>query len=130
MLAGAMAAVAAGATLPAAAQSVPVEVSRVGDAQVTLHRHPGLAEEDRSVLEVIAGSADAVAALIGEGGFGALALAPAEGMMRDGVPSASATAIGQMPDAAAARAAALQGCSAARQRGPDCVVVLEVAPSR
>ena len=112
----------------ATAQAVPVEVSRLGEAEVTLHLHPGLSPEDRDLLQVIAGSAEALAAMLGEGGHAALALAPAEGMMRDGVPAASATAIGQLPDAAAARDAALQGCAAARTRGPDCVVVLEVAP--
>jgi hypothetical protein len=115
----------------AAAQGVPTEVTRLGTSEVTLHLHPALAAEDRDLLRVIAGSADALAAMVGSaGGHAAIALAPAEGLMRDGAPSASAFAIGQLPDAAAARRAALEGCAAARQRGPDCVVVLEIAPAR
>lgn len=114
----------------AVAQDVPREVTRGDGLEVTLHRHPGLAAEDRDMLQALAAQPAALAGLLGASGFAAIALAPAEGMIRDGVPADSATAIGQLPDAATARAAALEGCTAARRSGPACVVVLEVAPLR
>jgi hypothetical protein len=114
----------------ASAQQVPTEVTRAGGVEITLHIHPDLAEEDRALLRALSASPDALAALLGSDGFAAIALAPAEGMARGGVPAESAIAIGQLPDAAAARTAALEGCTTARRSGPACVVVLEMAPLR
>jgi hypothetical protein len=114
----------------AAAQQAPTEVTRAGGVEITLHMHPQLAEEDRSVLRALAASPEALAAVLSADGFAAIALAPAEGMARDGMPADSAIAIGRLPDAASARTAALEGCAAARRSGPPCVVVLEMAPLR
>ncbi|MBK5926069.1 hypothetical protein [Rhodobaculum claviforme] len=98
-------------------------------AEVTLHLHAFLSPEDRALLEAVAASPEGLAMLLGDsGGHGAIALAPGEGMVRDGVPSASAAAVGALPDAAVARARALEMCDAARSTRPDCAVVLEVAP--
>jgi hypothetical protein len=115
----------------AAAQAVPTEVTRLDGAEVTLYLHSFLSAEDRTLLSVIAGSPDAMAALLGDaGGHAAIAVAPAEGFVRNGVPADSATAIAQLPDAATARREALETCNAMRRQGPDCVLVLEVIPIR
>jgi hypothetical protein len=48
--------------------------------------------------------------------------------VRDGGFPPSVIAIGDLPDAAAAAAAALAGCEEKRQGGELCVIVLEVGP--
>ena len=118
----------------AAALSGPAAVAqtrdfRHADADVSLHLHDFLSAEDRALLETVASSPEGLAVLLGEGGgHAAIALAPDEGMVRDGVPSASASAVAQLADAETARTQALRMCNAARSGGADCVVVLEVAP--
>ena len=57
-----------------------------------------------------------------------MAVAPDEGLVRDGGFPPSVIAIGDLPDAAAAAAAALAGCEEKRQGGELCVIVLEVGP--
>lgn len=115
----------------AVAQAVPTEVTRFDRAEVTLHLHPFLTPTDKAMLQIIAGNEQALATFLGEaGGHAAMALAPAEGLMQGDVPAASATAVGQLPDAATARARALEECDAARRSGPDCEVVIEVMPIR
>lgn len=112
-----------------AAAAAQVQQFRHDGAEVTLHLHDFLSAEDRALLEVVASTPEGLAVLLGDGGgHAAIALAPAEGMMRDGRPSASASAVGQLPDAAAARTRALDSCNAQRSGGAACVVVLEVAP--
>ena len=59
-----------------------------------------------------------------------MAAAPGDGLVRDGGFPLSVLAIGDLPDAATAAAAALEGCDAKRKGGPDCVIVLAVGPSR
>ncbi|MGY6633308.1 MAG: hypothetical protein ACXIU8_06135 [Alkalilacustris sp.] len=111
------------------AAAAQVQQFRHDGAEVTLHLHDFLSAEDRALLEVVASTPEGLAVLLGDGGgHAAIALAPADGMMRDGRPSASASAVGQLPDAAAARTRALDTCNAARSGGAACVVVLEVAP--
>ncbi len=117
------------AAAPALAQGADSRMFRHDGADITLHLHGFLSAEDRGLLEVLAASPDSLDLLLGErGGHAALALAPSEGMVRDGVPSASASAVGALPDADSARREALAMCEAARGSGPACVVVLEVAP--
>ena len=116
-----------------AQSTVPSEVSRIGDVQIIRYLHGFLSDEERTLLMVIATNADALETMMGgagASGHAAMAVAPGEGLVQGGMPSASAHAIAQLPDADTARAEALAGCEAARQRGPACVVVLEVAPLR
>ncbi|MFN3293792.1 MAG: hypothetical protein ACK4S2_10110 [Gemmobacter sp.] len=116
---------------PVLAQSVPTEVQRLGPAQVTLHLHPFLTPEEQATLRLVASNEQALALFVPRPGrHAAIAVAPDEGFIRAGQPVASATAMSDLPDAEAARAAALQGCEGARKQGAACVVVLEVAPFR
>lgn len=115
------------------AAEVPVETAELGDNVVTIHLHPFLTEEEISLLRLVATNADALALFVPEpGGHAAMAVSPDEGFVRDGAPVASAIAVGQLADSAAARASATEQCNAARQkqrkRDPECVVVLEVVP--
>lgn len=98
-------------------------------AEVRLTLPDALSAEDRSMLEIIAATPDVLATMLDTAaGHAAIALAPGEGMIQDGVPPASATALGGLPNAESARREALQRCEEARRGGPACVVVLEVAP--
>ncbi len=114
------------------ATAVPAqEVERYAlqGASVTVILHPFLTEEETATLRVIGQSTDALALFVPEGGrFAALAVAPAEGFIRDGMPVDSAVAIGDLPDLEQARTAALDECNAARNGGDDCQIVLEISP--
>lgn len=131
-MAGVALALGLGLAFPAGAQStVPQDVWVIDGVRITLHLHPFLRADEVELLRQIGASADAALALLGgAGGHGAIAVAPAEGFMRDGQPGASATALGQLPDAAAARSAVLDACNAVRRGGAACVVVMEAAPAR
>jgi hypothetical protein len=122
-------AVAVLATIPALAQTVPTEVFTLDAVDVTLHLHPFLTEDEASTLRIVGQSPDALALFLPAGAsFGAIALSPEEGFIRDGQPVESASAVADLPDAVQARDAALAECNAARTGGPACVVVLEIAP--
>ncbi len=116
-----------------AAMMLPVQAQQaeryqVEGAQVTLMLHPFLTEEESETLRIIGQSPDALALFLPEGGrFAALAVAPDEGFIRDGAPVESAVAIGNLPDLDEARMAALEGCNAARNGGPECEIVLEIS---
>ena len=113
---------------PVAAQ-VQTESFTQGQTAITLHLHPFLTEEETTILRVVGESPDALALFIPAGsGFGALALAPEDGFIRDGLPVDSAAAVAELPDLAQARDAALAQCNSARSGGAACVVVLEIAP--
>ena len=117
------------AALPAIAGAQQSQTFTHPNAEVRLTLPPELSAEDRSMLEIIATTPEVLATMLDSAaGYAAIALAPAEGMIRDGVPPASATALGGLPDAATARSEALRMCDAARSGGPACVVVLELAP--
>jgi len=110
--------------------AVPTEVTRTASASITLHLHPFLGEEDLMILRQIAASPDALEALLGAaGGFAAIAVAPAEGFIANGMPSESAVALAQLPDAGTARNEATAACDAIRSDPQPCVIVLEVAPN-
>lgn len=113
------------------AQDAPREVTRADGVEITLHRFDWLRPDDLATLQAIAQSPDARMMLLGPGGdFAALALAPEDGLLAaDGV-AGSAQAVAQVPDAANARAQALDLCNAARRGGRACAIVLEVAPLR
>lgn len=116
-----------GMLMPAAAQQA--ERYEMQGSAVTVILHPFLSEEETVTLRVVGQSPDALSLFVPEGGqFAAMAVAPAEGFIRDGMPVASATAISNLPDLAQARAAALEGCNAARSGGAECQIVLEIAP--
>lgn len=116
----------------AIAQTAPkTERFEQGSSAITLHMHPFLTEEETTILRLVGESPDALALFVPAGtgpGFGAIALAPADGFIRDGMPVDSAAAVADLPDQAQARDAALAECNAARSGGPACVVVLDIAP--
>lgn len=119
------------APLAAVAQTVPTEVQRLGSAQVTLHLHPFLTPEELATLRIVATNEQALALFITRPGrHSAIAVAPGEGFIRNGQPLPSAAALSDLRDAETARKDAVTTCNAARTKGPDCVVVLEVAPFR
>ena len=116
---------------PLVAQEVETEVKRLGNQQVTLHLHPFLTDEELTTLRLVATNEQALSLFVTRPGrHSAVAVAPAEGFIRAGQPVASATALSDLPNAQTARADAMATCTAAKAKGPDCVVVLEVAPAR
>jgi hypothetical protein len=125
--------IAALALLPlhALAQAVPTEVQTLGTSQVTVHLHPFLTPEEQGALRLVASNEQALALFMPRAGrHAAIAVAPGEGFIRGGQPVASAIAMSDLPDTEKARAAAIEGCEAARKKGPACVIVLDVAPAR
>ncbi len=123
-----LALIAAFTSSAAAAQDVAVETTEVEGTVVRLHVHDFLKKDELEVLRMVATNADARGFFVPEGdGFAALAVAPREGFVRRGQPVPSATAVAGAETAEVAAAQATETCNAARKRGPDCVVVLEVA---
>ncbi len=118
------------AAAPLAAQTVPVETSTLGTSAITLHLHPFLTEEELTTLRLVMTNEQALSLFVpGKLGHAALAVSPDDGFIRVGAPMGSATAVADLPDAAAAATAALAGCDAAKQGEAPCVVVLEIAPA-
>lgn len=118
------------ATLPLHAEVTP-EVSTLGASTVTFYPHPFLDETELATLRLVASNTDALALFVPSSkGYAALALSPEDGFMNEGAPAVSAVAIADLPDAAAAAAAALQGCDEKRIGKSDCVIVLEVGPTQ
>lgn len=112
----------------AAAEDVPVEEAEITGGTVTVYLHPFLTDEETTVLRLVQTNDEARALFIPEGkGFAAMALAPREGLVRRGAPVPSAQAVAGLADLETARAQAVEACNAVKRRGPDCVVVLEVA---
>lgn len=106
-----------------------VERNQLGNLNVDLHVHSFLSEEELMTLRIVTQSAETLAVLVPEGStIAALAVAPDEGFIRDGMPVESATAIRDLPSLAQAREDAVQACNAARSGGAECVVILEVSP--
>ena len=115
----------------ARAGEVPTEVSKLAGQTITLHVQPFLTDTELSTLRLVATNKQALKLFVTSAkGYAAIAVAPKEGFIRDGAPAASATAIGELPDAASAVAAALKGCDEKRKGGQACVIVLEVGPGR
>lgn len=122
------AAVLAAGTLQA--QTVPVETGVNGGSAVSLHLHPFLTPEEVSTLRLVASNDQALSLFVtSRTGHAAMAMSPEEGFVRNGSPVPSAVALGDLPDAAAARTSALAECDKLRKASAPCVVVLEVAPS-
>ena len=125
--------VAAGLTLaaigPVSAQDAQIENYELGGVAITVFAHPFLATEEIMTLRLVGQNSDALELFVPEGpGYAALAIAPQEGFVRDGVPVDSAIAISGLPDIATARSSALEACDSARQTAQECVIALEVAP--
>lgn len=111
------------------AQSAPTERYELSGAVVTLNILPFLREDEVATLRLVGQSQEALALFVpADGGYAAMALAPADGFIREGVPADSAIAMSGLPDAEAARAAALRECNATRSGGPACVVAMEITP--
>ncbi|MFN4130525.1 MAG: hypothetical protein ACK4GC_12040 [Paracoccaceae bacterium] len=113
------------------AKTVPVETGVNGASSVSLHLHPFLTAEELATLRLVASNDQALSLFVtSRTGHAAMAMSPEEGFVRNGSPVPSAVALGDLPDAAAARNAALAACDATRKAKAPCVVVLEVAPSQ
>jgi hypothetical protein len=114
----------------AVAQDVPVETATLGGSAITLQLHPFLTEEELATLRLVMSNEQALGLFVPENqGFAALAVSPEDGFIRVGAPMGSAVAVADLPDAAAAEVAALQGCEAAKQGSAACVIVLKIAPA-
>ena len=113
----------------AMAQQAQAEQYQLEGAAVTILPHGFLSEEELQTLRLVGQNSDALMVFLPEaGGHAALAVAPDEGFVREGMPVDSASAISGLPDIETARAAALDACNAARSGGAACQVGLEVAP--
>lgn len=113
----------------AAMADVPTEVSKIDGAKVTFFVHPFLDATELTTLRLVATQSQALKLFVpSDKGYAAIALSPDDGFIRGGKPAASASAIAEMPDAAAAAAAALELCNAARKGSADCVIVMEISP--
>ncbi|MCC5955576.1 MAG: hypothetical protein JJU07_05695 [Natronohydrobacter sp.] len=111
------------------AQQSGAERYQLDGVEVTVVTHGFLSEDELMTLRLVGQNREALSIFIPEGsGFAALAVAPNEGFLRAGMPVDSASAISGLPDIGTARDAALDACNAARNGGPDCQIVLEVAP--
>lgn len=112
------------------AEDIPVETASLGAFAITLHLHPFLTDEELVTLRLVMVNQQALSLFVpGKAGFAALAVSPEDGFIRLGAPMGSATAVGDLPDAEAARVAALTGCEAMKQGTAPCVTVLEIAPA-
>ena len=124
----ALALTAALAATPAIAAET--ETYTLVDSTVTVHAHDFLTPEELDTLRLVGNDPQALALFMGDGpGHGAIAVAPAQGFIRVGMPAQGVAALAQLPDPDTARDAALSLCEAERSSGPSCVVVLELAPA-
>jgi len=124
---------AAGLTLAtvghAFAQQAAAELYQLDGVEISVMTHAFLSDEEMMTLRLVGQNRDALALFVPEGpGYAALAIAPDEGFVREGVPVDSAIAMSGMQDIDSARASALEACDAARQTAQDCVIALEVTP--
>ncbi len=112
------------------AETVPTEVKLLQGRKVTVHPYAFLNADELKVLRLVETNTEALKLFItSPKGYSAMAVAPKEGLVRGGTFPASVLAIGELPDAETAAAAALKGCNAKRKGGDACVVVLEVGPA-
>jgi hypothetical protein len=115
----------------ASAKDVPVEVSTLDGAQITLHLHPFLKDAELQVLRQVASNPQALAVFVpgDKSRYSAMALAPKDGFLKDGAPADTAIALSDFTDAAAAADAVTKACDAKRgKKGKPCVLVLEIGP--
>lgn len=115
----------------AAFAEVPVEVSKIDGAKVTFYVHPFLDDSELATLRLVATQSQALKLFVpSDKGFAAIALSPDDGFIKNGKPAASASAVAELPDAAAAAAKALELCNAARKGAAECVIVMEISPPK
>lgn len=113
----------------AQAQQVKTEQYTLDGAQITLHLHSFLSDEGLAMLRLVGQNRDALSLFVPDDArFAAMALAPRDGLVADGLLAESAVAVADLPDLASARNAALDGCNAARSGGARCVIALEIKP--
>ena len=118
------------ATLGAPSGAAERETFSLGGNTVTVHAFEFLDQQELDTLRLVGTDPQALALFMGEGsGHGAIALAPDQGFIRDGMPAPGVAALAQLPDAETAREAALSMCEQERGSGSACVVVLELTPN-
>ena len=119
------------ATLAGSAMAqVPTEVKMLKGQKVTVYIQPFLNAVELKMLRLVQTNKQALQIFVtSSGGYSAMAASPGDGLVRDGGFPASAIAIGDLPDAATASAAALKACNAKRKSSEACVIVLEVGPA-
>lgn len=115
---------------PGAAQTPPeAEVFDLDRSRIIVYPHEFLDDSELAILRSVGQDRNVLAFFMGsQAGHGAIAVAPDQGFIRDGMPAPGATALAQLPDPATARHAALDLCAAERDNDAPCVVVLEVIP--
>jgi hypothetical protein len=106
----------------------PLETAVIGGAEVSLWTLMFLDDTEAEVLRGLLKDGQALQGWLPLSGHGALAVAPDEGLWRDGARVPSVVGVGGMTSDEAASTAALAGCNALRQSDPPCIVVLQVAP--
>lgn len=118
---------------PVFASDVPVEVSKLDGSRITLHIYPFLKPNELQTLRLVATNRQALQVFVpsDKTHYSALALAPEDGFLKDGVPTDTAVALGDFPDAATAAAKTKAACDAKRaKKGKSCVTVLEIGPAK
>ncbi len=106
------------------------ETFAIGGNTVTVHAYDFLTAQELDTLRLVGTDPEALALFMGDGpGHGAIAIAPEQGFIRDGMPAPGVAALAQLPHPQAARNAAIAMCEQERSGGPACVVVLELAPN-
>jgi hypothetical protein len=111
------------------AQQASTETYSLDGVKITLTLHEFLSPEGVAMLRLVGQNRDALSLFVPEGArFAAMALAPDEGLVKDGLLAESAVAVADLPDLDTARNAALESCNAARAGGADCVIALEIQP--
>lgn len=119
---------AAGATIAGAEQGATTRFE-LPQVEIVVYELPFLSNEELETLKLVGQNEDALALFLPEGArFGAMAVAPEDGFIRNGMPAESATAVSDLPDLSTARSTALAQCDAARSGGPACQIALEIIP--
>lgn len=113
----------------AVAQDVMTEVYHLGEFEVRVLLHSFLTEDEMTTLRAVGQSQEALGLFVSEGpGYAALAVAPDEGFMRNGLPVESAIALSGLDTLSEARRAANAACNSARTSSAACVTVLAISP--
>lgn len=119
------------ALMGAAAQAAEVQKARLGDRDITLTLHSFMTVEERQTLSLALSSAEVLAIFVaGQEGYGALAVSPDDGFIRNGQISPSAIALAGLPDAKTAAKEAVAACESKTKGQSPCVLALEIAPAQ
>jgi len=118
-----------GAMAAPATADVAMETATLGDYTIQLNLHPFLTEEDLSILRLVSSDMQYLSLFVPQAnGHSAMAASPDEGFVKDGVPVASAVALGGLDSAETAAKNAIDACQKAAKTKTPCVVILQVAP--